>query len=631
MKRGESTRERDAQYRLLVESVSEYAIFALDPEGRVISWNPGAERFKGYTSKEIVGRHFSLFYPDEDIAEGKPDDGLEVASKEGRFEDDGWRIRKNGSRFWANVVITAIRDAKGELIGFAKVTRDLTAPRAAEEQARRLASETAAHAAAEEKRHELEVLAQKLQDQTEELAVQNEEMQTLVEELEQANDDMQSTLAQAEEAREMATEAEKRERVARTRAEQLQQLSAELSVAVTPADVVAAVIARAESAFPQGARTAIALRNDVLDELEIVQTINMPQEVFEKWRHISLSRATPLTDVVRTGEPLFLESESDWADLYPALVPLVDNSGFAARMALPLMAAGRSIGAMAVAFNEPQRFTPEDREFALTVAGQCAVALDRAQLFEAEKVARTDAESANMAKGEFLATMSHELRTPLNAIGGHVDLLAMEIHGPINDTQRDALLRVKRAQLHLLGLITDLLNFARLERGKLEYRIESLVIQEVIGDIAPMIEPQVASNGLSYEVRLPEQLIQVFADREKLMQIILNLVSNSVKFTPASGRILVDVAERADGSQPFGVVFLRVCDTGIGIPMDKLETIFDPFVQLSQGLAARRDGTGLGLSISRALARGMGGDLRARSIAGTSTTFTVTLPRAPTT
>ena len=159
MKRDDSMREQDALYRLLVESVSDYAIFALDSDGRVLSWNPGAERFKGYASKEIVGRHFSVFYPDEDIADGKPDNELEVASKNGRFEDEGWRIRKNGSRFWANVVITALRDEHGKLIGFAKVTRDLTARRAAEEQSTMLAAETAAHFAAEEKRQELEVLA----------------------------------------------------------------------------------------------------------------------------------------------------------------------------------------------------------------------------------------------------------------------------------------------------------------------------------------------------------------------------------------------------------------------------------------------------------------------------------------
>ena len=625
-----SASEEDALYRLLIESVSDYAIFALDPEGRVLSWNPGAQRFKGYTAEEIVGRHFSVFYPPEEIAAGKPQHELEVAAKKGRFEDEGWRIRKNGSRFWANVLITPLRDSEGKLVAFAKVTRDLTARRAAEEQAQNLAAEKAAHAVAESKKRELEILNQKLQDQAEELAAQNEEMQTLVEELEQANDDMQSTLVEVEEAREVATEAVRRERAARNRAEQLEQLSAELSVAATPDAVIEAVIRHAEGAFMHGARTVIALRNDILDEVELVKTINMPQEVFERWRHIPLSMPTPLTEAVLTGEPIFLESENEWAERYPSLVPLSETPGFASRMALPLLAAGRCIGAMAVSFNEQRQFTPEEREFALTIAGQCAVALDRAQLFEAEKIARTAAESANMAKGEFLATMSHELRTPLNAIGGHVDLLTMEIHGPINELQREALQRVKRAQLHLLGLITDLLNFARLERGKLEYHIEPVVIQEVIADLTPMIEPQVASKRLTYEVRLPKHLILVVADREKLVQIFLNLISNSVKFTPESGKITVDVGERADESDTGNVVFLRVSDTGIGIPEDKLESIFDPFVQLSQGLAGRRDGTGLGLSISRALARAMGGDLRARSIVGKSTTFTVTLPRAPT-
>ena len=626
-----SSLEQDALYRLLIESVSDYAIFALDPEGRVLSWNAGAQRFKGYTANEILGQHFSVFYPPGDRAAHKPDYELEVAANVGRFEDEGWRVRKDGSLFWANVVITALRDSENKLVGFAKVTRDLTARRESEHQARLLAAETAAHAEAEERKRELEILAQKLQDQAEELASQNEEMQSLVEELEQTTDDMQATLVEAEEAKEIATEAERRERSMRTRAEQLQQLSAELSVATTPDAVVEAVIARAEGAFAHGARTVIALRNDVLDEVELIKTINMPEEVFERWRHIPLSMPTPLTEAVLTGEPIFLESENEWAERYPSLVPLAENPGFESRMALPLLAAGRCIGAMAVSFNEPRQFTPQEREFALTVAGQCAVALDRAQLFEAEKIARTAAESANMAKGEFLATMSHELRTPLNAIGGHVDLLSMEIHGPINDVQREALQRVKRAQLHLLGLITDLLNFARLERGKLEYRIEPVVIQDVIADLTPMIEPQVAIKHLTYEVRLPEHPILVIADREKLVQIILNLISNSVKFTPESGQITVDVAERADESDTGNVVFLRVSDTGIGIPADKLESIFDPFVQLSQGLATRRDGTGLGLSISRALARAMGGDLRARSTVGKSTTFTVTLPRAPTT
>ena len=128
-------REDDALYRLLVESLRDYAIFALDATGRVVSWNPGAERFKGYRAQEIIGRHFSTFYPPEDIASGKPEWELEVAARDGRFEDEGWRLRKDGTRFWANVVITALRAPDGTLLGFAKITRDLTERRLAEDRA----------------------------------------------------------------------------------------------------------------------------------------------------------------------------------------------------------------------------------------------------------------------------------------------------------------------------------------------------------------------------------------------------------------------------------------------------------------------------------------------------------------
>ena len=128
-------REDDALYRLLVESLRDYAIFALDATGRVVSWNPGAERFKGYRAHEIIGRHFSTFYPPDDIASGKPEWELEVAARDGRFEDEGWRLRKDGTRFWANVVITALRAPDGTLLGFAKITRDLTERRLAEDRA----------------------------------------------------------------------------------------------------------------------------------------------------------------------------------------------------------------------------------------------------------------------------------------------------------------------------------------------------------------------------------------------------------------------------------------------------------------------------------------------------------------
>ncbi len=134
----ETLRRSEERFRLLVETVKDYAIFMLDPQGRVATWNVGAQRIKGYDASEIVGQHFSRFYPEEDVRGGKCELELEGAARDGRFEDEGWRIRKDGSRFWANVVITALRERNGELVGFAKVTRDLTERRAAEQERLRL-------------------------------------------------------------------------------------------------------------------------------------------------------------------------------------------------------------------------------------------------------------------------------------------------------------------------------------------------------------------------------------------------------------------------------------------------------------------------------------------------------------
>jgi PAS domain S-box-containing protein len=136
--------EETRRFQLLVESVKDYAIFILDPSGRVSTWNPGAQRIKGYTSDEIVGKHFSIFYPPQAVAEGKCDLELEVAAREGRFEEEGWRLRKDGSRFWANVTITTLRDSNDGVLGFAKVTQDLTQRREAEAASRALAEQRAA-------------------------------------------------------------------------------------------------------------------------------------------------------------------------------------------------------------------------------------------------------------------------------------------------------------------------------------------------------------------------------------------------------------------------------------------------------------------------------------------------------
>ena len=398
-------------HRLLIDRVQDYAIFALDPDGYVLTWNTGAERLKGYAPEEIIGKHFSAFYPPEDVASGKPARYLEVATETGRVEGEGWRLRKDGTRFWANVLITALRDDSGRLVGFAKVTRDLTERRTAEERAladaRRIATEEGARVAAEQRAQELRSLTEQLRTKTSEL---------------------------------------------------------------------------------------------------------------ERRTH--------------------------------------------------------------------------------------------------------EAEMANRSKGDFLAAMSHELRTPLNAIAGYAELMQAGVSGPLTDAQREQLNRIQRSQRHLLGIINDILNFSRVEAGKVAYDMRPVVVQDLVHDVEPMIEPQAKKKSLRVSIRPCDPGLVAHADRAKTEQILLNLLSNAVKFTPEGGEITL--ACTAEGDR----VKLAVTDTGIGIPENHIEEIFAPFTQLGRSLASPKEGTGLGLAISRDLARAMNGDLAVESRAGEGSTFALLLPRA---
>lgn len=363
-------------YQLLVESVRDYAIFMLDTSGYIASWNRGAERIKGYTANEIIGRHFSAFYPEEDIIAGKPAWELEIAARDGRFEDEGIRIRKDGTTFWANVVLTAVRDEDGTLVGFAKVTRDLTERRAAQERA--------------------------------------------------------------------------------------------------------------------------------------------------------------IADTRRLAE----------------------------------------------------------------------------------------AETANVAKSEFLTAMSHELRTPLNAIGGYADLLALGLGGPVTPQQVEYTDRIRRSQQHLMGIISDLLNYSRIEAGHISYELAPIAVSRIIDTVITLVEPQALAKGVVIERGSSPVEGAAIGDPSKVDQIMLNLLSNAIKFTHAGGRIRIVTGFTKEAAS------ISVADSGCGIPVDKHEAIFEPFVQLGRSLSSAHEGTGLGLAISRDLARAMNGDLTVISAKGAGSTFTLTLPRS---
>jgi signal transduction histidine kinase len=246
----------------------------------------------------------------------------------------------------------------------------------------------------------------------------------------------------------------------------------------------------------------------------------------------------------------------------------------------------------------------------------------RAVISEAKK-AWAAADAANRSKAEFLAVMSHELRTPLNSIGGYVDLLEMELRGPLTDAQKSDLARIRRSQQHLLAIITDILNFTRLEATEVKFEIIDIPVRALISDLDGMFSSLTSAKSLLYEFEAPPSNLVTRTDPDKLRQITINLLSNAVKFAPEGGRV------RLHSTWSDRSVSIHVSDNGPGIPSDKLEAVFEPFVQLDRGLTRTNDGTGLGLAISRGLARGMGADVTLESEVGVGSTFTVTLPLAP--
>jgi signal transduction histidine kinase len=243
-------------------------------------------------------------------------------------------------------------------------------------------------------------------------------------------------------------------------------------------------------------------------------------------------------------------------------------------------------------------------------------------LKEAEE-ARSDAERANNSKTDFLAVMSHELRTPLTAIMGYEELLSDGITGPVTELQRQQLGRINASARHLLGLIDEILTFARVDVGRERVRWESMSVNHTLGDAAALVEPMAAAKDIRFVVELLEEDQAIQTDGTKLRQMLVNLLSNGIKFTD-KGEVRVTCAVNS------GNLEVRIADTGVGIAADNIENVFQAFWQAEQTATRKTGGTGLGLSVTRKLARLLGGDVTVTSKQGAGTTFLLTLPmKAP--
>ena len=334
-----------------------------------------------------------------------------------------------------------------------------------------------------------------------------------------------------------------------------------------------------------------------------------------------------LPAVLRSRESSLIDHDVDAALVAGAhdqeTLDLLRTLDIGSLLTVPLVIRESLLGALTfVSHNQHRSDSTDDMTLAEDFAVRSAMALESAKLHGEAIEQRGRAEVASNAKTAFLATMSHELRTPLNAIGGYVDLMLLGLRGSVSEPQQVDLLRIRRNQRHLLGLITDLLNFVRLGSGHVKYEIVDIVAHEAVVQTVNMIVALITQKGIVCDLGDPDDGIVGRADPEKVQQILINLFSNAIKFTPSGGRISVEY-EKMEST-----VRITVTDTGIGIPSDKMEAIFDPFVQVKEGFAGRDTGVGLGLAISRDLARAMKGDLFARSELGRGSSFTLVLPKA---
>ncbi|MGH7623574.1 MAG: sensor histidine kinase, partial [Gemmatimonadaceae bacterium] len=228
-------------------------------------------------------------------------------------------------------------------------------------------------------------------------------------------------------------------------------------------------------------------------------------------------------------------------------------------------------------------------------------------------------EKANRLKSEFLASMSHELRTPINAIMGYTALLADRIYGDVNERQDEGLRRIKVSAQHLLALINDILDLAKIEAGKMPLHLAPVSLASVVAEISQQVEPIVRRKALTFVADLPTELPSMVSDETKIKQILLNLLSNAVKFTHSGGVIVRVRTEREN-------VRVDVQDSGIGIRPEDLEAIWEDFRQVDQSRTREFGGPGLGLSITHKLIQALGGSVRVESVYGEGSTFSVTLP-----
>jgi signal transduction histidine kinase len=411
-----------------------------------------------------------------------------------------------------------------------------------------------------------------------------------------------------------ASEARGRALAART--SRLHGLTAALSESVTLAAVARAVVHQGRIAVGATAGEVILLA----EEGTIFETLHAEGEGVVSGARHPVAPGLTATDAVRQGRAIYLGSFEEWQQFYPVAASRAADGGYVSSATVPLLINNEPIGALAFYFTAPVNFDDEYRALLVSVAQDCAQALDRARLYEAAQSARAEAESANRLKDEFVSIVSHELRGPLNAILGWTAMMRREEADPALAPR--ALQAVHDNATRQARLIEELLDFSRVSSGRITLEREEVDVGTLVRGVVESLLPETVAKGVSVEMP-PAPAVHVIGDRNRLEQVFFNVLGNAVKFTPSGGHVSVSVGNGHER------VEVRVADTGMGIEPELLPFVFDRFKQGPRAAGREYGGLGLGLSIARQLVEAHEGRITVESEGrGRGTTFAVSLPAA---
>jgi PAS domain S-box-containing protein len=637
----EALRASDERFRLLVDGTADYAIFMLDPFGRVASWNAGAERIKGYRAEEIVGQHFARFYPPEDVAAGRPERQLRRAAAEGRYEEEGWRLRQDGSRFWASVVVTALRDDAGGLRGFSKITRDMTERKRAEENARRLLEEEVARRAAEE--HAAAMREQREWFRTTLASIGDgvitADTEGRVTFLNPVAEALTGWSAQEGACGEPLTTVFRivNEHTRRTVENPIEKALREGRVVGLANHTL--LIARdgterpiADSAAPirreDGAVAGVVLVfRDATEERRAAEEARKHREILKlvhqigkigHWEWGSLTdenRWSPEMEALYGLPPGSFEGNyAGWARLvHPDDLPRAEED---VRRALQT---GEYFAEFRVVWPDGSVHWLETRALVFKDGHDRPVRIMGVNMDVTERKRQEEAlREADRRKDEFLATLSHELRNPLAPMRHALQIIRQS---PDRAARAEARAVVERQFEQLVRLVDDLLDVSRITRGKLELRRGPVPLAEAVAEAVETARPLIDQMGHRLTVTLPGRPVVVDADLTRLAQVFANLLTNSAKYSDRGGHIQLSAVVEG------GAVAVSVKDDGMGIAADYLPRLFRMFAQAEGSQGRAQGGLGIGLTLVKRLAEMHGGSVEARSDGpGKGAEFVVRLP-----